>query len=275
MLQSMRSQRVRHDWTAATRISTAIGAGWLISFLLLLLQLDVFPLWTMHLSLGKQTSPGLPPPPNPDPCYLAGEGSGTPLQYSCLENPLDGGAWCAAVHGVPKSRTRLSDFTFTFHCHALEKEMATHSSVLAWRIPGTGEPGGLLSMGSLRVGHDWATSLSLFTFMHWRRKWQPTPVFLPGKFHGWRSLVGYSPWTRKESDMTQRLHFLSFFHSKNIGVGCHSLLQWTMSYKNSSLWSIHLWWPCKGLSHSSLSYASPFAMIRLGSTKGIKQLTNT
>ena len=81
-----------------------------------------------------------------------GEGNGTPLQYSCLENPMDGGAWWAAVHGVAKSRTRLSDFTF--HFHALEKEMATHSSVLAWRIPGTGEPGGLQSMGSLRVGHD-------------------------------------------------------------------------------------------------------------------------
>ena len=77
-----------------------------------------------------------------------------PLQYSCLENPMDGGAWWAPVHGVTKSRTRLSDFTFTFHFHALEKEMATHPSVLAWRIPGTGEPGGLPSMRSHRVGHD-------------------------------------------------------------------------------------------------------------------------
>ena len=83
-----------------------------------------------------------------------GEGDGTPLQNSCLENPMDGGAWWAAVHGVAKSRTRLSDFTFTFHFHTLEKEMATHSSVLAWRIPGTGEPGGLPSMGLHRVGHD-------------------------------------------------------------------------------------------------------------------------
>ena len=82
------------------------------------------------------------------------EGNSTPLQYSCLENPMDGGAWWATVHGVAKSRTRLSDFTFTFHFHALEKEMATHSSVLAWRIPGTGEPCGLPSMGSHRVGHD-------------------------------------------------------------------------------------------------------------------------
>ena len=83
-----------------------------------------------------------------------GEGNGNPLQYSCLENPMDGGAWWAAVHGVTKSWTRLSDFPFTFHFYALEKEMATHSSVLAWRIPGTGEPGGLPSMGSHRVGHD-------------------------------------------------------------------------------------------------------------------------
>ena len=83
-----------------------------------------------------------------------GEGNGTPLQYSCLKNPMDGGAWWAAVHGVAKSRTRLSDFTFTFHFHALEKEMATHSSVLAWRIPGTGEPGGLPSVGWHRVRHD-------------------------------------------------------------------------------------------------------------------------
>ena len=83
-----------------------------------------------------------------------GEGDGTPLQYSCLENPTDGRAWWAAGHGVAKSWTRLSDFTLTFHFHALEKEMATHSSVLAWRIPGMGEPGGLPSMGSHRIGHN-------------------------------------------------------------------------------------------------------------------------
>ena len=83
-----------------------------------------------------------------------GEGNGTPLQYSCLENPMDRGAQRATVHGVAKSQTRLSDFTFTFHFPALEKEMATHSSVLAWRIPGAEEPGGLPPMGSRRVGHD-------------------------------------------------------------------------------------------------------------------------
>ena len=86
----------------------------------------------------------------------SGEGNGTPLQYSCLENPMDGGAWWASVHGVTESQTWLSDFTFTFHFHALEKEMATHSSILAWRIPGTAEPSGLPSMGSHRVRHDWS-----------------------------------------------------------------------------------------------------------------------
>ena len=96
------------------------------------------------------------------PAYLtymqstSGESNGNPLQYSCLENPMDGGAWWATVHGVARSRTWLSDFTFIFHFHALEKEMATHSSVLAWRIPGTQEPGRLLSMGSHRIGHDWS-----------------------------------------------------------------------------------------------------------------------
>ena len=136
-----------------------------------------------------------------------GEGNGTPLQYSCLENPMDGGAWQAAVHGVAECRTRLSDFSFTFHFHALEKEMATHSSVLAWRIPGTEEPVGLLSMGLHRIGHDWhdlaaaaaRKGASLVTQMGkiclqcrrpgleswvrmipWRKEWQLTSVFLPG-----------------------------------------------------------------------------------------------
>ena len=83
-----------------------------------------------------------------------GEGNGNPLQCSCLENPRDGGAWWPAVHGVARSRTQLSDFIFTFHFHALEKEMATHSSVLAWRIPGMWEPSGLPSLGLHRVGHN-------------------------------------------------------------------------------------------------------------------------
>ena len=118
--------------------------------------------------------------------------------------------------------------------YPLEKEMAIHSSTNAWKIPWTEEPGRLQSMGSRRVRHNWATSLLLFIFMHWlrwlsvclqcgrpgfspsvgkipwRRKWQSTLVLLPGKSHGQRSLVGYSPWGRKESDMTERLHFTSF-----------------------------------------------------------------
>ena len=85
---------------------------------------------------------------------IIGEGNGNPLQYSCLESPMDEGAWWAAVHGVVKSQTQLSDFPFTFHFHALENEIATHSSVVAWRIPGMVEPGGLPSMGLHRVGHD-------------------------------------------------------------------------------------------------------------------------
>ena len=99
---------------------------------------------------GDVRDPGLIPGSGRSP----GGGQGNQLQYSCLENPMDRGAWQAAVHGVAKSQSRLNDFAFTFHFHALEKEMATHSSVLAWRIPGMGEPGGLLSMGSHRVGHD-------------------------------------------------------------------------------------------------------------------------
>ena len=82
-----------------------------------------------------------------------GEGNGNPLRYSCLENSSDGGAWWATVHAITKSRTRLNDFTFSFHFHALEKEMATHFSVIAWKIPGKVEPGGLPSMGLHRVGH--------------------------------------------------------------------------------------------------------------------------
>ena len=92
----------------------------------------------------------------PESGRCPGEGNGNWLQYSCLENPMDREVWWAAVHGVAKSRTRLRDFTFTFPFHALEKEMATHSSVLAWRIPGMREPGGLPSMGSHRVGHNWS-----------------------------------------------------------------------------------------------------------------------
>ena len=95
--------------------------------------------------------------------------------------------------------------------------MASHSSTLAWKIPWTEEPVGLQSMGSLRVGHDWATSLSLFTFMHWRRNWQPTPLFLPGVSQGRRSLVGCCLWGCTESDTTEQLHF--HFSLSCIGEG--------------------------------------------------------
>ena len=107
----------------------------------------------------------------------------------------------------------------------LEKAMAPHSSTLAWKIPWMQEPGGLQSMGSLRLGHDWATSFSLFTFMHWRRKWQPTPVFLPGESHGWRNLMGYNPRGCKESDTTERLHF--HFSLSCIGEGNGNSLQFS------------------------------------------------
>ena len=88
---------------------------------------------------------------------------------------MDGGAWWAALHGVAKTWTLLSDFTFTFHFHALEKEMTTHSSVLAWRIPGTGEPGGLPSMGSHRVGHDRSDLVAAASILAWRISWAEEP----------------------------------------------------------------------------------------------------
>ena len=105
----------------------------------------------------------------------------------------------------------------------LEKAMASHSSTLAWKIPWTEKPGRLQSMGSRRVGHDSATSLSLFIFMHWRRKWQPTPVFLSGEPQGWRSLVGSSSCGHEESDTTERLHF--HFSLSCIGEGNGNALQ--------------------------------------------------
>ena len=97
--------------------------------------------------------------------------------------------------------------------------MAPHSSTLAWKIPWMEEPGGLQSMGLLRVGHDWATSLSLFTFMHWRRKWQPIPVFLPGESKGWGSLVGCSLWGHTESDTTEAIQQQQWHH-------------WNLSFKH-------------------------------------------
>ena len=127
----------------------------------------IFLLWTIYLRFLRAISPHQC---LSCPALDTREGNGkyccqAVLQCSCLENPMDGGACWAAVHGVAKSRTWLSDFTFTFPFHALEKEMAAHSSVLAWRIPGMGEPGGLTSMGSHRVGHDWS---DLAAAEHWQ-----------------------------------------------------------------------------------------------------------
>ena len=114
-------------------------------------------------------------------CYLTTSSSAAPFSFCCQSFPALG------------SNRALTT----------EKAMAPHSSTLAWKIPWTEEPGRLQSMGSLRVRLDWVTSLSLFSFMHWRRKWQPTPVFLPGESQGRGSLVGGRPWGRTESDTTE------------------------------------------------------------------------
>ena len=115
-----------------------------------------------------------------------------------------------SAEGLPRGGRGLSYyFRFSAACltpssqQQAEKAVAPHSSPRAWKIPWTEEPGGLQSVGSLRVGHDWATSRSLFTFLHWRRRWHPTPVFLPGESWGWRSPEGCLLWGRTESDKTE------------------------------------------------------------------------
>jgi len=114
-----------------------------------------------------------------------------------------------AAHWMKKHKKKITfgdEWKVEFKlCSFSEKAMAPHSSTLAWKIPWTEEPVRLQSMGSLRVGHDWVTSLSVFTFTHWRRKWQPTPVFLPGASQGWGSLVGCRQWDRTELDRLKRL----------------------------------------------------------------------
>ena len=136
-----------------------------------------------------------------------GGGNGNPCQYSCwkiLWTEDSGGLLYMGSQRVRHAK-ELSTHTWSFLALALplEKALATHSSALAWTNPWTEEPGRLQSMGSLRVGHDWATWLSLFTVMHWRRKWQPTPVFLPGESQGRGSLVGCRLWGRTELDTTE------------------------------------------------------------------------
>ena len=145
-------------------------------------------------SVGKESACNAGDPGSiPGSGRSTGEGIGYPLQYSSLvaqlvKNPL----------AMQETWVRSLDWE-----DPLEKGTVTHSSILAWKIPRAEEPGRLQSMGLLRVGHDWATSVSLFTFMHWRRKWQPTPVFLPGESQGWWGLVGCCLWGRTESDTTE------------------------------------------------------------------------
>ena len=115
---------------------------------------------------------------------------------------MNGMVPCILLANLLSSLTNIP-YLSTYTVDPLEKAMASHSSTLAWKIPWMEEPGGPQSMGSLRVGHDWATSLSLFTFMHWRRKWQPTPVFLPGESQVRGSLVGCHLWGRTESDTAE------------------------------------------------------------------------
>ena len=145
---------------------------------------------------------------------------------------------------------------------SLEKAMAPHSSTLAWKIPWMEEPGGLWSMGSLRVGHDWATSLSLFTFMHWRRKWQPTPVFLPRESQGWESLVGCHLWGRTESDTTEATYSSS--SSSNLTPKLN-----TFTLDITKVWS---------LANTSCYQSSEFLLIRRKTPHGfnlhfLKKLT--
>ena len=137
------------------------------------------------------------------------------------------GAWWAAVHGVSKTWARLSDFTFTFHFHALEKEMAAHSSILAWRIPGTEEPSGLPSMGSPGVRHNWS-DLAAAGLVLRGRQWHPTPVLLPGESHGWRSLVGYTAHgVTKSQTQLSNFTFTFHFHAMEKAVATHSsVLAW-------------------------------------------------
>ena len=152
-----------------------------------------------------------------------GEGNGSPLQYSCLENPMDRGTWWAAVHGVAKSQTRLSDFTFTFHFHALEKEMATHSSVLAWRIPGMGEPGWLLSMGSHRAGYNRSdlAAAAVWRKVVWLRKCKN---YFDMKMKVAQSCLTLNCFQPHALEPTRLLCPWNA-PAKNTGVGCHFLLQ--------------------------------------------------
>ena len=177
-IQSMGSQRIRHDWVTDTPVCAVV-------------KNPLASAGDTGSILGLGRSPG--------------KGNGNPFHYSRLGNPMDRGVRRAAAHGVTKSRTHLSMHTLIMsnYVSKMEKVMAPHSSTLAWKILWTEKPGRLQSMMSRRVGRDWAISLSLFTFMHWRRKWQPTPVFLPGESQGRRNLVGCRLWGCTELDTTE------------------------------------------------------------------------
>ena len=135
-----------------------------------------------------------------------------------------------------------------------EKAMAPHSTTLAWKIPWTEEPGRLQSMGSLRIGHDWATSLSLFTFMHWRRKWQPTPVFLPGESQGRESLVGFRLWGRRVG------HDWSGLAAAAAAEACYC---WNRSPFSFHFWEIQLVSPKYSTLHAIWSESNPLKKIFL------------
>ena len=146
------------------------------------------------------------------PASAGREGNGTPLQYSCLENPMDRGAWWAAVHGVSKSRTQLSDFTFTsFSCIGEGNGNPLQCSCLenprvgrAWWVAIYGVAQSWTRLKRLSISSQYRRHWfhPCVGKIPWRRKWQPTPVFLPGKSHGQRSLIGYSPWGHKRADPT-------------------------------------------------------------------------
>ena len=180
-----------------------------------------------------------------------GEGNGTPLQYSCLETHMDGGAWQAAVHGVAKSRTRLSNFTFTFQFHALEKEMATHSSVLAWRIPGTTEPGGRPSVGRTELDTTEAT----------QQQQQQSRIWGFGVL----AISHCKVVINKDLTIT---HYLSnlyhiYFLIISRQIFCQQLLAWNPWQSFSSMFSISLAFLSQSLSpvQSTTTKPSPFSLL--------------
>ena len=146
--------------------------------------------------------------------------------------------------------------------------MATHSSTLAWKTPCMKEPGKIQSMGSLRVGHDRVTSLSLFTFIHWRRKWQPPPVFLPGESQGWRSLAGYGPWDQKELDTTEATAYTYHLETVYFNFLCQEMFAVGLSY----MAFIVLRWEKAMAAHSStLAWKIPW-MVEAGRLQSMGSL---